>query len=139
MRPDLLVIDTCIAVKWFKCDGEDSVRQSVELLEQHVGGQVVLCAPAPMPLEVANVLHVSGLGADEVAESLELLDDLDIDLYPLGIQRLTAACALARTHRLTVYDAVFLELAIELDALLVTTDRAAFSAIPADVASVRLL
>lgn len=139
MRPDLVVIDTCIAVKWFKRDGEDSVRQAVELLRQHVGGEVVLCAPASLPLEVANVLQTSRLGANEVTESLELLDDLDIDLYPTGIQRLTAACALARAHRLTVYDAVFLELAIELDAALVTADRAAFSAIPADMADVRRL
>jgi predicted nucleic acid-binding protein len=139
MHPETLVIDSCIAVKWFKRDGEDSVRQAVELLKQHVGGQVVMCAPALLPLEVANVLHLSGLGADELTESLELLGDLDIDLYPTGVHRLTAACTLARAHRLTVYDAVFLELAIELDAPLVTADRAAFSAIPAHVASVRLL
>lgn len=139
MRADRVVIDSCVAIKWFKRDGEDSVLEAVDLLDRHVNGSVVLCAPASLPLEVANVLHLSGMASGLLDESLGLLDDLDLELYPLGTHRLAAACTLARAHRMTVYDAVFLELAIELDAPVVTADRAGFSAIPGDVAEVRLL
>ena len=46
-------------------------------------------------------------------------------------------CAIER--RMTVYDALFLTLAQELDCPLVTADRRAFGSIPPEVAEVRLI
>ena len=116
------VLDASVAVAWL-VDDEDEARADAALgqLETEVG-----LVPQFWHLEVRNAL----LGAErrrrirvhEVDERLRTLAELPVrtDTEP----RIGTAFALARTHRLSMYDAMYLELAQRSDAPLATLDKA---------------
>ena len=116
------VLDASVAVAWL-LDDEEEARADAALgqLETEVG-----LVPQFWHLEVRNAL----LGAErrrrirvhEVDERLRTLAELPVrtDTEPL----IGTAFALARTHRLSMYDAMYLELAQRSDAPLATLDKA---------------
>ena len=116
------VLDASVAVAWL-LDDEEEARADAALgqLETEVG-----LVPQFWHLEVRNAL----LGAErrrrirvhEVDERLRTLAELPVrtDTEP----RIGTAFALARTHRLSMYDAMYLELAQRSDARLATLDKA---------------
>jgi predicted nucleic acid-binding protein len=85
--------------------------------------------PAIWPLEIANVLLVSErrnrLSQAESTRFLSLLDALPISLCERPVVAATRdAMALARTYKLSSYDAAYLELALRRGLPLATRDRA---------------
>lgn len=133
-----LVVDTCVAYKWLSAAGEDAVEQALDLLEARSRGDVVLVAPATMPVELVNALRYSGLERDDILALVEDLDLSHVELFDTSSQRLAQATSLAYNHGLSVYDALFLALAEELDCPLVTADRRAFEGLETDI-EIRLL
>jgi predicted nucleic acid-binding protein len=98
-----------------------------------------MVVPAVRWFEVRNLL-VAGErhGRMNSAGTAEFLADLKrlsirLDLTPVS----AAVLALARLHRLTVYDAAYLELALRVDAPLATLDKKLAAA--ADAAGVQLI
>lgn len=103
---------------------EESAR-FVELDELLYQGVCVV--PGHWRLEVANQL-VSGVRrtrttAELAGELLAMLYALPLSTDPETEGRMMETYALALRHRLTIYDAAYLELAIRLDAVLVTFDK----------------
>jgi predicted nucleic acid-binding protein len=133
-----LVIDTSVVCKWFLEEGETSVEMAGELLHQHLVGTTLLIAPASLPLELANVLRYSDMNDSTMQQTLEDFHFAHLELFELTQNRLEAASLLARRHKISVYDAVFLALAQERECPLVSADRKAFSGIETDV-EIRLL
>ena len=123
----LMVVDTSVTAKWFLSVGEDSVREALDLQDAHIAGHVVLVAPATMPVELANALLYSKIGKTEVLAALERFDDMHIGSIETTAARLGLAMQLAYRHTITIYDALFLQLAEELSCPLVTADRRAFA------------
>jgi predicted nucleic acid-binding protein len=119
----LCVIDSSIAYKWFNAEGEASVSQALALLEEHQGGTCLLAAPAHMPAEVVNALRYAGFATDDLGLAAEGLDATEIVIAPLDAELLKAAVDVATRYDLTVHDALFAALAIELECELVTADR----------------
>jgi predicted nucleic acid-binding protein len=130
-----LVLDSSIVGCWCFPD-EASALADHAWQGVSVGGAVV---PALWWFEVRNILLINERrGRVNPADTAEFLTDLEmlpirIDQDPKGGTTL----ALARAHRLTFYDAAYLELARRLDAPLATLDRQLAAA--ARVAAVRLL
>lgn len=95
-----------------------------EHVESWLGDRRGLLAPSGFWAEVANALLIGNrLPAEEVRGHLEELVDLGVEASERGQQALREAVALAAEHRLTVYDALYLEMAIDTDATLATLDR----------------
>jgi len=117
-----LVLDASVATAWL-LDDEDEALSSAALERLETEEALV---PQLWHVEVRSALlsaERSGrIRPDEVDERLRSLGDLPVrtDTDP----RLGAALTLARTHRLSMYDAIYLELAQRLDAPLVTLDKA---------------
>ncbi len=133
------VVDSSVAHKWLHPIAEDGVAEALEIVHRHLGGEIILVAPALMPAEVANALKWKRR-LDE-ADVLELIDNLAaiaVALFDMTYERLSEATRLSYRHRISVYDALFLQLAEELDCPLVTADRRAFEGIETDV-EIRLL
>ena len=118
------VLDCSVAIAW--CI-EDEVTPETDLLldrAQAEGASV----PGLWPLELGNVLLVAvrrgRLSAMDVTARLAIIAEL-----PIRIDSETAAralhdiLALARTERLTTYDAAYLELAMREGLPLATRDR----------------
>ena len=116
----MIVIDVSVAVTWVYHDESDA-RADAALTEVAEGGGLV---PQHWHLEVRNALLVGErrgrITPDEVHERLSGLDELSLrtDTEP----DLGEALALARSHNLSFYDAIYLELASRRQAALATLD-----------------
>lgn len=117
-----LVIDSSVAVKWFLAERERHVPEALDLLHAHQSGEVVLCAPAHILLEVPNALRSRGLDASGLALASRALLGTRMELAPLEDLAEDAAI-LASERGLSVYDAAFALLAQRFDCELVTADR----------------
>jgi predicted nucleic acid-binding protein len=86
-------------------------------------GALVL-APPHFGTEVANALLLGArLDAADVAARLDALFRAGVDVADRGVRGLVDATDLAARHDLTVYDAAYLALAIDVDGELATGDR----------------
>lgn len=134
-----VVVDSSVAYKWLHALGESHVDEAVVLLNKHLAGKVLLVAPSNLSGEVANALRYEPrLTPADVDELLSHLEAVDVHLVDVTYSRLRAATDLAYRHNLSVYDALFLQLAEELGCPLVTADRKAFAGIDSPV-EIRLL
>ncbi len=130
-----VVVDASVAVGWFLADESTSLAQTT--LESL--GETEAIEPVLWWFEVRNALLMNErrgrLDPAQTAEILARLAGLPIvlDHEPLS----DAVLALARAHRLTVYDAAYLELAYRRDLPLATLDRQLAAA--ARATAVRLL
>jgi predicted nucleic acid-binding protein len=94
-------------------------------------GRMIL-APAIVWPEVANALKSHHVAAGEIAAHLEVLEAAGLETADRGARGVAHALGLAEHHRLSVYDATYLWLAIDIDGELATTDRALASAAEAE-------
>lgn len=134
-----VVVDSSVAYKWLQPLGEDHGVEAIDLLRQHFTGEVILVAPSVFSTEVANALRWKRrLSSSEVVELISDLETFDVQPVAVTYARLMAATDLAYRHNLAIYDALFLQLAEELDCPLVTADRKAFTGIDSPV-EIRLL
>lgn len=107
------VVDASIGIAWVH--PAQATTQSQALLDLVAGGAVVR-APALWPLETANALVVltrrgrllEGERVDALAALARLSVVLDYEMSSLAFGKLSD---LAKRHGLTIYDAVYLELA----------------------------
>jgi len=124
-----VVIDASVALTW--CFEDEATAQTDLILDRvRTDGAVV---PALWHLELANVLLQAEkrgrIAMGDVATRLELIAEL-----PIATDHETAArawrevIALARTERLTAYDAAYLELAVRRGLPLSSLDEALIDA-----------
>ena len=84
----------------------------------------LLVVPAHLGHEVANALLLGlRLPARAAATALERLFATGLEVVDRGVEGLQTSVHLAAEHRLTAYDAAYLDLAIELDGELATLDH----------------
>lgn len=119
----LCVVDSSVVYKWFNADAETSVAQARALLEEHRVGTRLLAAPAHMPAEVINALRYAGLGEADLQLAAQALDAAEIVIAPLDGELLAASASVAAQYDLTIHDALFAALAIQIGCELVTADR----------------
>ena len=114
-----LVVDASVAAKWFL--PEPDAAAAVALLD----GRHHLAAPDLIRAEVGNTLwklNARGLlSADEAVEMVEHFMSMPVEVYD-SASLLAAALEIAIATRRTVYDSLYLALAVELDARVVTAD-----------------
>jgi predicted nucleic acid-binding protein len=119
-----LVLDASAVLAW--CF-EDEGGAEADALIEHVAADGA-AVPVLWPLEIANGL-VSGerRGRIKPAESaafVAMIEELPIVADPTtGARALHETISLAREHRLTAYDAAYLELAMRLSLPLATGER----------------
>jgi predicted nucleic acid-binding protein len=96
------------------------------------GGRMIL-APPVFLTEVANVLvRRRRRSAVDVTDDLVALRDAGVELGDRGFDGLAAAIVLADRHTLSVYDATYLWLAMDVDGELATFDKALIRAAKAE-------
>ncbi|MDP9369320.1 MAG: type II toxin-antitoxin system VapC family toxin [Chloroflexota bacterium] len=117
------VLDASVTLAWL-IEGEATSYSSAVLDRLRDEGAVV---PAVWPLEVANALLMGErrgrVSMAEVTRATELLTDLPITLHPVDVSLAWGpTLALARQQAITVYDAIYLELAVREGLPLATQD-----------------
>ncbi len=118
-----LILDNSIAMAW--CFKDERTAATAALLERVTNSGAV--APWLWPMEASNALLMAErrgrITGEERRALMELLRDLPITLDTESINYIwTAAVRLAERYRLTVYDAVYLELAQRRNLPLATLD-----------------
>lgn len=120
----MLVIDASVALAWCFKDEATAATDGL-VLRAHREGAIV---PAHWLLEVLNALLVAErrgrIRRDDVAAHVETIVDLGVDVDIETDRRAVAeTLVLARTEKLSVYDAAYLELALRRGLPLATLDR----------------
>lgn len=119
-----LVLDATIALAWLLPD-EDSARAEQVVSRLAIRGGF---APSLLLLETSNALlqaerraRVPQASCDEL---LAALMRLPLIFEPIGAESTIRARALARAHALSIYDASYLDLAVQRRVPLATLDHA---------------
>ena len=119
------VLDCSVTMSWvFPDEASDATDR---LRESMLEGRAFV--PALWPVEVGNVLLTAirrgRITADECPGICASLDALPIEIDPVSKSRTWGATlVLAHKHRLSGYDATYLELAVRMQQPLATLDRA---------------
>ena len=118
------VLDCSVAMSWVFPD--EATEDTDQLRESLVGGRAFV--PALWPIEVANVLLVATrrrrIDRDEWPRITRNLGALPIVIDSVLPDRIwDEVLDVAHAHRLTAYDAMYLELAMRLRLPLATLDR----------------
>lgn len=119
-----IVVDASAALGWFLHDEPESVAtRSLALLETRTA-----VVPALWPIEIANALTVAMRRAriteSELGKISSLLRALPVAVDETPVLGLFGEIiVLAQRHGISAYDATYLELALRLNAPLLTLDR----------------
>ena len=118
------VLDCSVALAWLFPD--EATEATDRLRDSLVEGRAF--APALWPMEVANVLLVATrrgrIDPDEWEQLYAHLEALPIEIDPVSTSRVWGrTLRLANAHRLSVDDAMYLELALRMRLPLATLDR----------------
>lgn len=115
------VLDASVVVAWL-LDDEDDPRAQAALVRLETEGALV---PHVWHVEVRSALLAAErrvrLGSDEVDDCLRRVRELPVRTD--AVPDVDAAFAVAREHRMSLYDALYLELALRSDAPLATLDH----------------
>ncbi|HET8775331.1 MAG TPA: type II toxin-antitoxin system VapC family toxin [Thermoanaerobaculia bacterium] len=115
-----LVVDASVAVKWFV--PEIRSDSAVRLLDPEIS----LCAPDLILSELANTVwkktRRNEITPQQASEILTAFQKLDIEILP-SADLVPAALMLATSLGRTVYDSLYLTLAVARSTILVTADR----------------
>ncbi len=122
MPINLVVVDASVAIKWFH--EEKDTSQASLLQEQIARGEVRAIVPPLLFYEVANVLTVkAGSETEKVVSACKVLENLPFQVVEVIHTILEEAIRIAHQHHLSVYDAIYVALAILSEATLVTADE----------------
>ncbi|OGT45571.1 MAG: hypothetical protein A3E82_00395 [Gammaproteobacteria bacterium RIFCSPHIGHO2_12_FULL_38_11] len=123
---DYMVLDCSVTMAWILRD--DSMTEKADLILSMFEEKKAK-VPTIWSLEVANVLCLAErqkkLTALEVAEFKEFLVELPIYVdHETSLRTMGSIYTLAKTEKLTVYDAAYLEIAMRESIPLATFDKA---------------
>jgi predicted nucleic acid-binding protein len=127
--PETFVLDASVAAKWVlpEPDGAAALR----MLDRHLAGEISLIAPDLLLAEVASLLSKrhrrKQISAEQASEAFRLLTRFAPRLFDTR-PRLDRALDLPLRHQMSLWDCVYLALALERSCAFLTSDRRLFRA-----------
>jgi predicted nucleic acid-binding protein len=120
------ILDASVAAKWFlPASGETLVEDSLRLFDGFAQGRIHLSVPDLFWPELGNILwkavRVGRMSPEAVEETLRSLSELNIPTSP-SRPLLPDALLIAVKFQRTVYDAIYVALAVVSGRSLVTAD-----------------
>ncbi|MGH7192598.1 MAG: type II toxin-antitoxin system VapC family toxin [Candidatus Saccharimonadales bacterium] len=122
-----MVVDASVAVKWMlPAAGEPLAREAADLLEAYTRGEIQFIVPDLFWIECGNVFWKAArqgrLTSEAAGSAVTDLMDLDLSTVP-SKSLLDKALVIAIGFERTLYDAMYVALAIESKGHLVTADE----------------
>jgi predicted nucleic acid-binding protein len=129
------VLDASVAAKWFLPGASESLgTEAMQLLESYAAGRLRLLVPDLFWPEVGNILWKAArqgrMSRRSAEEAIDTLQERNIPTSPTG-PLLRDAFAIAAAFERTVYDGVYVALAVQTDRPLVTADERLANALAA--------
>lgn len=138
--PELLVVDCSVAAKWIL--PEPRRDAALRLFKQYETGEILLIAPELLLAEFASLLakrcRRKEISANQAEHAFGLMQNCAPRLFDVR-PRIHSALSLALQCQLSVWDCIYIDLAIERDCPVITADRRLFRGVAARHASLRLL
>lgn len=132
-----LVIDSSVVVKWYVAE-HDSV-QAIVLFDLWTNDDIELFAPDLLLIEVGNILwkkqRIGAMTSIQAQKTTSTVTALTIP-WSDSHELLPQAISIAIKHDRTVYDSIYLALAIQLGCPFVTADDRLANAVAAHIPSV---
>ncbi|HXN48984.1 MAG TPA: type II toxin-antitoxin system VapC family toxin [Bryobacteraceae bacterium] len=127
--PETFVIDCSVAAKWVL--PEPGRPSALRLLDRHLAGEISLIAPDLLLVELASLLSKrhrrKQISAAQAREAFQLVREFAPELIETD-RRLVRALDLSLRHQMSLWDCVYLALAIERDCPFLTSDQRLFRA-----------
>ena len=120
----MIVLDASLMIAWLMGERPVPAQSLLDTLPD-----VPIVVPSHWPLEMANALstymRAGRLRASDLLNFIVELDGFEIVVEsPLSVDEIAAVANFALAHKLTSYDAVYLQLALRRGAILGTVDQA---------------
>jgi predicted nucleic acid-binding protein len=130
-----VVLDASVAAKWFlPAEGEPLAQEALVILQAYSAGNVRLIVPDLFWAEVGNLLWKAirqGRCTKTVADSgLTSLRELNLPTTP-SVELIGAAFEIALAYDRTVYDSLYVALAVQSQGQFVTADERLANAVAA--------
>lgn len=130
-----VVVDASVAVKWcLPSQREEFVAQAEELLASSRRDEIRFLVPDLFWVELANALwkavRRAELSSSDAMSAISFVRDLDITTIP-SADLVPQALDLAINHARTVYDSLYVALALESKSDLITADERLANALAA--------
>ena len=123
---DVLVLDASVVVKWFT--REEDKDLAIEYRDQFLKGKIDIALPDLILYELANVLRYNpNFDKKDVSDAVKSIIILGVQILVPTTHLLTNAVNLGFTYGITVYDAVYVALAEELNYNFLTADKKLFN------------
>mgnify|MGYP001614629008 CR=1 FL=1 len=122
MAREKKVVDASVVVKWFL--DEEGSKEALQLRSEHISGKISLVVPDLLFLEVLNALRYKGGTQKTLAEANRALWDIQFHIEKNSSFLMEKAAVLALEYNLSLYDALYLALALLYGCPLVTVDSA---------------
>jgi predicted nucleic acid-binding protein len=129
------VLDASVAAKWFLPPAQETLTsEALRLLGDYAGGRLRLLVPDLFWPEFGNILWKAvrqrRISSESAAEAVEALTERNIPTAP-SASLLKDAFAIAEAFDRTVYDGMYVALAVASNAPLVTADERLANALAA--------
>ncbi|MGP0074136.1 MAG: type II toxin-antitoxin system VapC family toxin [Bryobacteraceae bacterium] len=138
--PETLVVDCSVAAKWVL--HETDRPQALRLLQQEKTGEVSLISPDLLLTEFASLLakrtRRKQMSLSEAQDAFRLLEDSAPVLFET-LPLLEPALNLALQNHMSLWDCVYLALAIDQNCAFITADRRLFRGHSLPQPAIRLL
>ena len=123
----LFVVDASVAAKWFlPAEGETLVEEAIQLLRRYAAGQIRLTVPDLFWAEFANILwkavHRGRWTKNAADKALAAMKERGLPTVP-SLDLLEEAFAIAHAFQRSVYDSLYVAVAINSKAQLLTADE----------------
>ena len=123
----LVVVDASVAAKWFLPEnGEALVDQAVALLDQYDRREIQFVVPDLFYVEIASAIwkavRVGRVSRAFGDQALELLTEREFPTVP-SLKLLDGAFQIAADYGRTVYDSLYVALAVQTKSQLITADE----------------
>src|ERR1035437_1469799 len=138
--PETFVVDCSVAAKWVLPEPDRAA--ALRLLERFESGEVSLIAPDLIHVEFASLLakrhRRKQISQEQAREAFHLLAQCPVRLFATP-QQLPGALDLSLQHQLSLWDCVYLGLALERDCAFLTAAQRLFRGGTGRHPSLRLL
>lgn len=117
------VVDTSVIVKWLAPENENNITQAEDLLATILKAEIKAIIPDLAIYELTNALiKGKGFSTNQAIASLDKFFQLPLIIVPYSEELIKSSVQIATQNDITIYDASFITLAKENNALLITAN-----------------
>ena len=119
-----IVLDASIGVKWFRYENESNTDLANKLLQQQFQNEIEIIVPDLFFFEIINtLLSKKYLNVDDIYSASESLHLMNMKVIFPNKKIIDTSINIVDRTKLTLYDSLYISVAISEQALLLTEDK----------------